>query len=406
MKPVADITGGNVLRIPAIRSPNYVANVSGWTINQDGSAQFNSATFIGSITITNGNELVIYSTATPQLGSIVMALSPGAGSDSAGNFWGPGFTLFDGTTGATMVNFGANVGFTFANPTNILGTHLLLSNVPLWIVSSSTPGADASMIQGVHGAVYATTETLELMASTATLATDAHQSQVVQKITESNGLDAADMRFDFVSTAGTSTLLKLVNGQVSIPTAFVVGGKSTFDEQISISTADTNGALFIFQSVPTTGNPGTISHSESAAGNGAYAVFVNGDAHSRFVWDSNGKHRWGPGNAGLDTALERTAAGILAVSTGSFAVTTIGQGLQVKEGTNAKQGTAVLVAGTVTVNNTSVTANSRIFLTAQNTGGTPGALRISARVAGTSFTITSTSAADTSTVAYEIIEPA
>jgi len=80
-------------------------------------------------------------------------------------------------------------------------------------------------------------------------------------------------------------------------------------------------------------------------------------------------------------------------------------GLRVKEGTNRQMGTATLAAGTVTVSTTAVTANSRIQLTAQNTGGTPGALRVSARTAGTSFTITSTSNTDTSLVAWLLIEP-
>jgi hypothetical protein len=80
-------------------------------------------------------------------------------------------------------------------------------------------------------------------------------------------------------------------------------------------------------------------------------------------------------------------------------------GLVVTEGANAKQGVATLVAGAVTVNNTSITANSRIFLTSQVDGGTPGSVRVSARVAGTSFTITSSSGTDTSTVAYIISEP-
>lgn len=91
---------------------------------------------------------------------------------------------------------------------------------------------------------------------------------------------------------------------------------------------------------------------------------------------------------------------------GNLIASVLGKGMRVKEGTGAKQGTAVLVGGTVTVSNGSVTSSSRIFLTAQDTGGTPGALRVSARTAGVSFTITSTSAADTSTVAYEIFEPA
>lgn len=65
-------------------------------------------------------------------------------------------------------------------------------------------------------------------------------------------------------------------------------------------------------------------------------------------------------------------------------------------------GRAVLVGGTVVVSNPNVTDASNIFLTSQVSGGTSGALRISARTAGTSFTITSTSVLDTSTVAYLI----
>lgn len=86
-------------------------------------------------------------------------------------------------------------------------------------------------------------------------------------------------------------------------------------------------------------------------------------------------------------------------------ITTIGNGLKVAEGTNAKQGLVTLSGGTLVVSNTSVTANSRIFLTCQVPGGTPGFLRVSARTAGTSFTILSSTVLDTSQVAYEIFEP-
>lgn len=81
-------------------------------------------------------------------------------------------------------------------------------------------------------------------------------------------------------------------------------------------------------------------------------------------------------------------------------------GVRMKEGSNAKMGTATLVAGEATVSTTAVTANSRILLTGQADGGTPGAHRVSTRTAGTSFTIKSTEAADTSTVAWVIFEPA
>lgn len=82
-----------------------------------------------------------------------------------------------------------------------------------------------------------------------------------------------------------------------------------------------------------------------------------------------------------------------------------GNGIYVKEGTNATMGIATLVLGTIVVSTTKVTASSRIFITNQN--GTPpiGVPYISARTAGTSFTITSTIAGDDSDIAWIIIEP-
>jgi len=68
-------------------------------------------------------------------------------------------------------------------------------------------------------------------------------------------------------------------------------------------------------------------------------------------------------------------------------------------------GTAALVGGVITVALPAVTAASRIFLTSQADGGTVGFLRVSARTAGTSFTITSSSGSDTSTVAWQIVKP-
>jgi hypothetical protein len=84
-----------------------------------------------------------------------------------------------------------------------------------------------------------------------------------------------------------------------------------------------------------------------------------------------------------------------------------GKGFQTKEGSNCKQGTATLNGtSAVVISDTAVTANSRIFLTIESPGGTVGAPYVSATSAGTSFSIKSTNAADTSTVAYEIFEPA
>lgn len=104
--------------------------------------------------------------------------------------------------------------------------------------------------------------------------------------------------------------------------------------------------------------------------------------------------------------LEIFQADLFSVTGTGVAVSTAGQGLLVKEGANAKQGTVALVAGVSVTANTSVTANSRIFLTSQVDSGTPGFLRVQTRVPGSSFTIVSSSNTDTSTVAYQIFEPA
>lgn len=70
-----------------------------------------------------------------------------------------------------------------------------------------------------------------------------------------------------------------------------------------------------------------------------------------------------------------------------------------------KCGIATLTAGSVVVSAGSiVTASCVILLTSQIDGGTPGGLRVSATSLGVSFTVTSTSATDTSTFGWALIE--
>jgi hypothetical protein len=80
--------------------------------------------------------------------------------------------------------------------------------------------------------------------------------------------------------------------------------------------------------------------------------------------------------------------------------------IQLREGSNAIMGVATMVAGVATVPNTAVTANSRIFVTSNSDGGTPGAFRISSRIPGTSFNITCTQNTNTSQVAWLLLNPA
>jgi hypothetical protein len=132
--------------------------------------------------------------------------------------------------------------------------------------------------------------------------------------------------------------------------------------------------------------PGVVysaSYFQSAGGGAGTGAFVFGSGGAESI------SRLGTGSLGANA---------------DFSINQVGKGLLIKEGSNAKMGVATLSAGSVVVSTTAVTANSRIFLT-KNSGSSTGSLRVSARTAGTSFTITSSDAADTGTVAWMIVEP-
>lgn len=152
-----------------------------------------------------------------------------------------------------------------------------------------------------------------------------------------------------------------------------------------------------------TGKVATYGFSTLSPG---FTTTVGGDAQDRYRVMASGLTEWGNGTDTRDTNLYRAGADQLATDDDLVFATT-GKAIKVKEGgANPKLGIVTLVAGTATVNTTSVTNNSRIFLTNQSQGGTAGILRTSSRNAGVSFTITSSSATDTSIVAWFIVEPA
>ncbi|MGW3821792.1 hypothetical protein ACWEAF_05655 [Streptomyces sp. NPDC005071] len=156
------------------------------------------------------------------------------------------------------------------------------------------------------------------------------------------------------------------------------------------------------------GSTASIAVVNSTPGADAISLRVTGDTQSRWVADTDGTLNWGPGASGAtDTNLYRSAANTLATDD-DFAINIVGKGLRIKEGTNAKMGTATLNGTTaVVVSTTAVTATSRIQLTIQTpNAGTAGSAYVSTRTAGTSFSIKSTNAADVSTVAWMLVEPA
>ena len=141
----------------------------------------------------------------------------------------------------------------------------------------------------------------------------------------------------------------------------------------------------------------------------------------RVAYDANGDQSFDYGNRQLDDVAAQVAidwnARQLKVFSGSSHISLdwatsftlkLGSGvvLSLKEGSaTSVMGIATLSGGTVTVSNTKVTASTRIFLTNNVASGTVGTPYISARSAGTSFTISSTSGSDTSQIAWMFVEP-
>ena len=88
---------------------------------------------------------------------------------------------------------------------------------------------------------------------------------------------------------------------------------------------------------------------------------------------------------------------------GDIVLGAAGNGISVVTGTNATLGEVTLVAGTATAATTKVSADSKIFITVQSSGGAVGTIYIDNITAGTAFSIRSSNALETSTVAWWLI---
>jgi hypothetical protein len=114
-----NVTAGTVLVQSAIQSPDYMEGISGWTINQDGSAEFNDLNLRGTF---NGNDYVInsdgqfYYSDTPAAGNLMASIAAEDGTDPYGNNYFQGVTSYaqSGTLNvgefANLSNGSINVG--------------------------------------------------------------------------------------------------------------------------------------------------------------------------------------------------------------------------------------------------------------------------------------------------------
>ena len=128
---------------------------------------------------------------------------------------------------------------------------------------------------------------------------------------------------------------------------------------------------------------------------GSLAAYFNNSAIQAFYADAN------TGVSGVNSQVDlRIKLGNGAL-TGNALVSQTVATIAASVGNGGTQGTATLVAGTVTVANTNITATSIITLSYKTIGGTAGILSYTLN-AGVGFTINSSSNTDTSVVVYSI----
>lgn len=96
--PDNPIVGGVALRRPAIQSPNFITGSTGWSINADGTAEFNNLSIRGTF---NGSDFIINDTGAffydgvPANGNLIASIASSGGTDSFGNvFNGPGMFVY------------------------------------------------------------------------------------------------------------------------------------------------------------------------------------------------------------------------------------------------------------------------------------------------------------------------
>jgi len=312
-----------------------------------------------------------------------------------------------------------DAGFTFNTTGDVLSVGRLLP-----LTTATLPGLNAGVFGGdpstlTNGDIWYNSTTNRLRARV-----NGVSSSLISNTAPANFLPKSDANGDLITTGISSTTdgsLLLGTGLVSALNRRITADGTPADLSLSLFAKGTgnvstfsNGGVGFFDLAGNDALTFTFTAAAWRIGTSTIAATVRnldlqpnnkneasikGDGVRIIAANNTGATSTG-GDVLLQPGTGTTAHGKVIIETlngnGTFAI---------NDGANEQMGLATLVGGTLVVNNTKITANTRVFLSVQTAGGTQGFLRIAARTAGTSFTITSTSGTETSTVAWLLVEP-
>jgi len=208
-------------------------------------------------------------------------------------------------------------------------------------------------------------------------------------------------------TGGTAGGITVSTGELDLAVTQMLvqrtPGPANSAAEAEIQDSTGTGALALFP--PAAPAVAALAIFAAAAADRAISIRVTGDTNSRLKWDSNGRADYSLGGvSAIDASFLHPSANLLQILTADLDIATAGRGLQIAEGANARMGTGTMAAGTVTIANTSVTANTRVFITMRTHGANSGFVSV-AVTAGVSFTVSSSNAADANSFNWLLIEP-
>ncbi|MFB7375596.1 hypothetical protein ACFC0D_37890, partial [Streptomyces sp. NPDC056222] len=244
---------------------NYVPGVSGWHLDQNGSAEFNDITIRGGTSL--GGEAFYYD-GTPGPGTLVLAIAAAAGTDPYGNAYEDGVTVL-GSTGT--VNINTDTGVVWSNNLGSLieiiagGAQALQQLRPATVPGvtwadaalgtnlTSTHGADTPslFLQSPSTTVNTAKSSIRLHGGSPTV--NANRIEAVTQVFEITGsVTAANLQGGQASTAAPGAGGGVTSVNVVFPTPFPSTPAVTIDPR---SAADPSGTVIrgYVDSVTTTG---------------------------------------------------------------------------------------------------------------------------------------------------------